>query len=232
MAEMAGDSGGMARAATGPASGARGEAATGLRIGVLLAAGASRRMGRPKALIAGPGRQTFLAHLVETLRLGGCDAVIAVAGCHVSEIAAHLPRGALLVHNEGWALGQLASVRRGLEAALDLSPSRIALHLVDQPLIAAADVRAVLDGEASAFPLSIAAHRGEPGHPLSLSPDLARAIAGDEISATLREALDRHAKSRCLVRGTAGCVRGANTPEELRALGILPPPIAASGPSR
>lgn len=194
--------------------------AKGLQVGVLLAAGASRRMGRPKALIEGSGGQCFLVRLVETLRSGGCGAVIAVAGCHVSEIAAHLPRGALLVHNEDWARGQLTSVRRGLEAALLFQPRRIALHLVDQPLIAPADVRAVLDAGVSAADLTIAAHGGAPGHPISLSPELAWAIVHDETSPTLRAALARHAASRQLVPGTAGCVCGANTPQELRALGF------------
>ncbi len=187
------------------------------RVGVLLAGGASRRMGRPKALIEGADGETFLARLCRVLRDGGCDAVIVVAGCHVAEIARCLPPSVLLVRNDEWQLGQLSSVRRGLDAALRFGPRRVALHLVDQPWIAPSDVRALLDVEA-AFDLAIATHGGEPGHPISLSPGLARAIARDDVSKTLRESLERHAPGRLLVEGTAGCVRGANTPEELSAL--------------
>ncbi|MDR0966493.1 MAG: NTP transferase domain-containing protein [Myxococcales bacterium] len=196
------------------------------RIGLLLAAGASSRMGRPKALIEDPiTGHTFLERLIEVMRLGGCDAVLVVAGCHVAEIAARLPRGALLVHNPDWAEGQLSSVRRGLDAALQLAPRRVALHLVDQPLIEPSDVRAVLmNPESTSTPLAIATHGGLPGHPISFSPDLARAIALDSAAASLRDALDRHAATgaaRRLVEGTMGCVRGANTPEELRSLFCL-----------
>lgn len=187
------------------------------RVGVLLAAGASRRMGRPKALIEGADGKTFLARLCGTLLDGGCDAVVVVAGCHVAEIARCLPPSVLLARNDEWQNGQLSSVHRGLSAALLFRPRRVALHLVDQPWIAPSDVRALLDVNAD-FDLAIAAHGGTPGHPISLSPTLARAIARDDVSETLRQSLERHAQRRLLVEGTAGCVRGANTPEELSAL--------------
>ena len=190
------------------------------RVGVLLSGGASRRMGRPKALLVDQAGRLFLERLVGTLRAGGCDAVVVVAGCHVAEIAARLPPEALLVRNAAWERGQFSSVRCGLEAALCLRPRRIAFTLIDQPLIVPADVRAVLRAEVEAAPLAIAAHGGEPGHPLSLSPALARAIASDERSTSLREALERHADAQVFVEGSAGCVRGANTPEELVALGL------------
>ena len=126
------------------------------RVGVLLAAGASRRMGRPKALIEGADGKTFLARLCGTLRDGGCDAVVVVAGCHVAEIARCLPPSVLLARNDEWQNGQLSSVRRGLSAALLFRPRRVALHLVDQPWIAPSDVRALLDVDAD-FDLAISA---------------------------------------------------------------------------
>lgn len=190
--------------------------ASGLRVGVILAAGASSRMGKPKALLSDERGVTFLARLTRTLYAGGCDVVVAVAGRHVAEIAVALPQGALLVHNERWEHGQLSSAQVGLRAAVRLRPRRVLLHLVDQPLIRSADVRRVLSAEGA--DVAIAAFKDEPGHPIAFSGELAAAIAEDRSSPTLRAALDRVARSVQLVEGSAGCVRGANTPRELERL--------------
>lgn len=190
--------------------------APGPRVGVILSGGASSRMGSPKALLLDDRGRTFLARLARTLRAGGCEVVLAVAGCHVAEIAPALPPGVLLAFNPDWTVGQLSSARVGLRAAVELRPSRVLLHPVDQPLIRPADVRAVLAAEES--DVAVAAWRGETGHPICLSPLAAAAIASDRRSATLRDALARHAPRVAMVEGSRGCVRGANTPEELAAL--------------
>lgn len=186
-------------------------------IAVVLAGGASSRMGRPKALLRDRTGRTFLERLVEALQAGGCKAVVVVGGRHVAEIAEALPAGALLAHNAGWEEGQLSSARVGLRAALLFDPGRIVLHVVDQPLIRAGDVSRVL-ARLGRLDLAIARHRGEEGHPIALSPTVARRVVrsrGD----SLREVLERMAPRRAWADGCSpGCVRGANTPAELRAL--------------
>ncbi|MGI5861800.1 MAG: nucleotidyltransferase family protein [Myxococcales bacterium] len=190
-------------------------ASRGLRIGVLLAAGASSRMGRPKALLEDERGQAFLARLTRTLLAGGCDALIVVAGKHVREIAANLPEKALLALNPDWEQGQLSSAKVGLRAALRLEPARIVLHLVDQPLVLATDVRRVLSAGSD---VAVAGWNGEPGHPIALSPKVAKAIVSDRASLTLRDALARHFRVTTLVECSPGCLRGANTPAELEEL--------------
>ena len=88
---------------------------SGIVVGIILAAGASSRMGTPKALLRMHGGSvTFLQHLSEVLRRGGCSQIICVAGCHISEIASELPDDVLLVRNARWREGQLSSVKTGL----------------------------------------------------------------------------------------------------------------------
>ncbi|HEY3448627.1 MAG TPA: NTP transferase domain-containing protein [Myxococcales bacterium] len=188
------------------------------QVGVLLAGGASSRMkGRPKALLRDESGRTFIERLVEALRRGGCRAVIVVGGRHVAEIAQELPEDALLVRNPRWESGQLSSAQAGLRAALAIAASRVVLHLVDQPLIRPADVAKVL-GSLGGADLAIAAHRGEPGHPIALSAQTAERVARSRAS-NLRVALEQAAPQTVIVEGcSAGCVRGANTPAELRAL--------------
>jgi CTP:molybdopterin cytidylyltransferase MocA len=186
-------------------------------LGVLLAAGASERMGTPKALLCDARGQSFLARTVRTLRQGGCDAVLVVAGRHVKEIAAALPEGTLLAFNGGWKRGQLSSASSGLRAALSLGASRVVLHLVDHPLATSGDVARVLRA-LERGDLAIAMHRGEPGHPIALSAGTARRVL-EVRAASLREALARSTRRRVAALGCSrGCVQGANTPGELARL--------------
>jgi CTP:molybdopterin cytidylyltransferase MocA len=174
-------------------------------------------MGTPKALLRDSRGRTFLAALVDVLRAGGCDSVLVVVGCHAAQIAAALPEGALLVRNPAWEQGQLSSAQAGLRAALALNPRRVVLHLIDQPLARASDVVRVLKA-LNRRDLAVAVHRGEPGHPVALSASAAARVAAAG-GGSLREVLDRVARSRVLVAGcSAGCVRGANTPGELDRL--------------
>ena len=187
-----------------------------LDVGVILAGGASGRMGSPKALLSLTKSETFLSRLVETLTDGGCSIVIVVAGRHVREIAAQLPEGALLARNAGWARGQLSSASVGISAALRMGAGAVLLHPVDQPLITVRDVKKlrVALGRGGAV---VAAHAGATGHPLLLRAGLARRIAADGKSETLRAAVERVVQPE-RVACSAGCLRGANDPSELRAL--------------
>ncbi len=192
-------------------------------VGVILAAGASSRMGRPKALIPmQDGSLTFLEHLAAVLSEGGCTQLICVAGCHVSEIASELPENVLLARNPHWQRGQLSSVKTGLAAALAFRPSRIVMHLVDYPLIVSRDVQAVLSAEAADVPLAVAGWNGVSGHPVSLSPELARRVLQDTESVSFRDSLARLApeRDRRIFGASKGTILTANTPEELAALGL------------
>ncbi|MGC4115739.1 MAG: NTP transferase domain-containing protein [Myxococcales bacterium] len=190
----------------------------GFPVGVVLAAGASSRMGRPKALLRDESGRTFLERVVGTLRAGGCRAVIVVGGRHVRGIAQELPEGALLVRNARWEEGQLSSAQAGLRAALELGASVAVVHLVDQPLVRPADVANVLASMAEGADLAIATHRREQGHPIALSAKAAGRVVRSRAE-HLRAALEKAAPQRAIVDGCSkGCVRGANTPAELRAL--------------
>jgi CTP:molybdopterin cytidylyltransferase MocA len=134
-----------------------------MMVGVLLAAGASRRMGRPKAL-AKTGRKTsresYIAHGVRNLWCA-CDTVVVVlganaklirkrteeefvrlveTGCFDQELhAAHRHHAQKLevrfVVNRAWKKGMYSSARVGLEAALKYEPAGLFVLPVDHPSV-------------------------------------------------------------------------------------------------
>ncbi|MGO1509050.1 MAG: nucleotidyltransferase family protein [Actinomycetales bacterium] len=129
--------------------------------GLLLAAGAGRRYGRPKILV-----EDWLERAVAALRDGGCDDVVVVTGAARPD----LPEGVREVHCAGWDRGIGASLRTGLDA---VDPgARVAVHLVDYPDIGADVVRRVLDEGGDG--LARAAFGGRGRHPV-LIPSAHRA---------------------------------------------------------
>ena len=163
--------------------------------GLLLAAGAGTRMGRPKALVADPDGTTWLTRSVESLLAGGCERVTVVLGAAVGEALPLLPPGPVTsVVAAEWAEGMGASLRAGL-VALEAGEAVAALVLlVDLPDVGPDVVRRVLAGGAGPATLARAAYDGVPGHPVLLGRDH---WAGVRDSATgdsgARDYLGRHA---------------------------------------
>jgi CTP:molybdopterin cytidylyltransferase MocA len=97
---------------------------------LILAAGAGRRMGGPKALLVIEG-ETLLHRTVRVARSVGCHPVIAVVGDWAS---GPLDPGATLVHNPGAAEGMASSIRLGV-AALPPDAKTVLILTVDQPAV-------------------------------------------------------------------------------------------------
>lgn len=154
--------------------------------GLLLAAGAGRRMGRPKALVPG-----WLDHALAALHDGGCDRVTVVLGAAADEVRgvlgvspAYRPDDAVVVADD-WEQGMGASLRAGIAAAPH-APA-VLVHLVDLPDVDHRVVRRVLAAADGPGVLARAAY-GDPdrptlGHPVLLGadhlPGVAAAAEGD-----------------------------------------------------
>jgi len=114
---------------------------------VVLAAGASSRMGQPKALLR-IGAHTFVGRLLDTLRDAGLDDILVVTGVHDREIRQALaaPGTPLvrIVHNPHHARGQLSSLQAALAAVDHPGLEAMLVALVDLPLVRPATVRALV----------------------------------------------------------------------------------------
>lgn len=143
--------------------------------GLLLAAGAGRRYGAPKALVD-TGSGPWVLNAVDTLLAGGCRDVLVVTGAEAAQVEE------LLQAREGqpvtsvrcgtWDAGMGESLRAGLVALATRGrtvPARALVHLVDLPDVGPEVVSRVLH-QAAPGPdaLARAAYDGHPGHPVLL----------------------------------------------------------------
>ncbi|WP_432477562.1 nucleotidyltransferase family protein [Nocardioides sp. GXQ0305] len=151
--------------------------------GLLLAAGAGRRMGAPKALLRDDDGTSWLARSITTLVEGGCAAVTVVLGAAAREADGLVPAGPVsVVVADDWAEGMGASLRAGL-TALPPGPEAAVVSLVDLPDVDAAVVRRVVAAGAGTGTLARATYDGVPGHPVLLGRDhwggIVETVAGD-----------------------------------------------------
>ncbi|WP_239330010.1 NTP transferase domain-containing protein [Frankia sp. CiP3] len=136
--------------------------------GLVLAAGAGRRFGSPKALAMLDG-ELLVERSVRLVARGGCTPVFVVLGAHAAEVAraANLPK-AQVVPAPDWAEGMGASLRRGLGAVAGTSLDAVVITLVDQPLIGAQAVRRLITAHASGAAAAVATYNGQPRNPVLL----------------------------------------------------------------
>lgn len=158
-------------------------------IPIILAAGASTRMARPKALLDFDGKRA-IDLILDTCAEAKLQTPVIVLG-HDPDIA--VPRGTVVV-NRDWELGQTSSLKCGLKAAG--FSTMFLLWPVDCPLVRAADLRALVDAYYKAGFVEktfIPSHDRRRGHPVLFHSLIARdllAIPDDEPARTV---FNRHA---------------------------------------
>jgi molybdenum cofactor cytidylyltransferase len=202
-------------------------------VGVILAAGASSRMGRPKAFLP-IGRASFLTRVCRTLINAGVDDLVVVAGPEHGAVAeavraAGLP--ARVVENPRRDEGQLSSVLAGLAVADRPGVDAVLVHLVDAPLVRPETARAVLDAfRRTHAPIVRPAVGGRHGHPVLFSrrvfDDLRRADPAVGAKAVVRA---HHPDVLDVPVDDEGACQDIDTPEDLARL--IPAAVDAEPPA-
>ncbi len=133
---------------------------------IVLAAGGSTRMGRPKQLLTVDG-QPMVRRVAEAVCEAGLGQVVIVVGAHaesVSRALAGLPVD--IVRNEAWAEGMSSSVRAGLRAVRPESQAAL-LVLADQPRLTPNVIRAlVVRYQVTGAHIVAPFYRGQRGNPV------------------------------------------------------------------
>jgi CTP:molybdopterin cytidylyltransferase MocA len=194
-------------------------------VAVVLAAGAGRRIGGPKALLP-IGGTTFLAHVARALSRPGVAEVVAVLGHDARRVESEggLPPGAARVVNPRPDDGMLGSVIAGLDAAEARGAEAVLLHPVDHPLVAPATVDAVLAALAGGAVVAVPSYGGRRGHPGGFARAAWTALRQAPPDRGARAVLADHPEWLVHVAGDEGCIAGIDTPEDYQSrIGALPP---------
>ncbi len=169
--------------------------------GLVLAAGAGRRYGRPKALVRLDDGRLLVERAVGTARDAGCRPVVAVLGADAARVRAHADLGdAVPLENPDWPTGMGSSLRAGLAALAETAVVAAVVLLVDMPGITAEAVRRLVV-HAGPETLAVAGYGARRGHPVLLGrdhwPGVAASATGD---VGARDYLRRHAAQVRVVR--------------------------------
>lgn len=202
--------------------------------GLLLAAGAGRRLGAPKALVRVDG-EPLAERGVHLLQDAGCAPVLVVLGACSATVRRRADLGdAVVVDNEGWASGMGSSLRAGLDALVATEGAQrwtregqtddigaVVVALVDQPQVRPEAVRRLIGAWRGGASLAVAGYEGRPRNPVLLDrawwPAARRAATGDRgARGLLRAHADRVTLVECADVSSAADL---DTPADLAALG-------------
>lgn len=153
--------------------------------GLVLAAGAGRRMGLAKSLAVAPDGTPWVVLAADLLRSVGADPVLVALGASAQPAARLVPEWATIVVIEDWQEGMGASLRESLHvvAGLPADVTGLLVTLVDLPTARADAARRVLGREWTATDLRRATYGGAPGHPVLIGREhwgpLAELLRGD-----------------------------------------------------
>ncbi len=177
---------------------------------VLLAAGSSRRIGRPKQLLLLRGKP-FLRCCAETILESGIDDFVVVLGRDFSEslrVIRDLP--ASVVFNPHPASEMADSIRIALRTISGLTTA-VLVCLVDHPLVSAETLQKLVDAHAEDQKrIVIPRYRDKKGHPVLVPFDLVREI---HFGFTLRDIIENHAdRVRTIDVDDEGVVLDVDTP--------------------
>jgi CTP:molybdopterin cytidylyltransferase MocA len=194
--------------------------------GIVLAAGASSRMGRAKALLhADAAGTTFVRRLSETMHAGGCEEVIVVVGHEPDAIVQELTRVTTPVRalmNPRWEEGQLSSLLAAIALVDRPGVRAIAVGLVDAPFVTPATVAQLLDVYRQRPALIVRPVSGERhGHPVVFDRRLFEELRRADPAVGAKAVLRGHADAIVDVPvADEGAFRDVDTPEDYARLGL------------
>lgn len=188
-------------------------------VAVVLAAGSSARMGRPKPLVRLAGTP-LLAHALQSLRGSTVRDIVVVLGSSAEEVRRDVPlEGTRVIVNERYSDGMSSSIRAGLEAAPDRAEAFL-IVLGDQPLVSSATIDALVRRRRVEHArIVVPSFRGTRGNPVLFDRSLAPEIEDVRGDVGCRSVVADHASEVVEVPvEDPGILLDVDTPGDLEAL--------------
>jgi molybdenum cofactor cytidylyltransferase len=159
--------------------------------GLVLAAGGSSRLGRPKQLLP-YGGGTLLGHVLDTARACAFDQLVVALGGAADEVVETVDlTGAEVVVNEGFGAGCSSSIAAAM-GAVDARCDALVLLLGDQPGVRPETVAALLDARGGA-PLTVCRYADGRGHPFAFGRSVFAQLASLHGDKAVWKLLERRA---------------------------------------
>jgi molybdenum cofactor cytidylyltransferase len=190
----------------------------------ILAAGESRRMGRPKALVPFEGL-TFVEHLLQATNHPRVGIVRVVLGANAESIRAELKLDQeTVVVNQDWQQGQLSSIQSAICSLPVDQTAGLLLCPVDHPLISSQLVsRLIAEFDSDRKLIVVPTHQGRRGHPVIFHASLYAELLDASPNVGARQVVWAHPDAIAEIEtDEAGVILNLNDPETMRkALGHL-----------
>ena len=184
--------------------------------GLVLGAGGSRRLGRPKQLLP-YGEGTLLDHTVETARACDYAQLIVTLGGAADDVRERVDlSGADVVVNESYGQGCSSSIAAAIDA-LDPRCDVLVLMLGDQPGVTAQTVQALIDGRGDA-PIAVCRYDDGRGHPFAFDRRIFPQLAGLHGDKAVWRLLEERADDVVEVRIAGNVPLDVDTPEDYQAV--------------
>ena len=184
--------------------------------GLVLAAGGSKRLGRPKQLLPF-GSATLLDHVLDVARVCPFDQLLCVVGGGADGVLQTVDFGGVqVVENPAFGKGCSSSIAAAL-GAVDAHSEVLVLMLGDQPGVGAATVEALLSGRGDA-PLAACSYADGRGHPLAFARSMFGELSEMHGDKAVWKLLDRHGAEVVDVPIDGAIPRGVDTWEDYEAL--------------
>lgn len=186
--------------------------------GIVLAAGASKRLGQPKALVEFEG-EAAVARCVRLLSEAGCDDVVVVLGADQKAIQKAVPNDAArIVANPDWEQGQTTSLKKGL-GSLDVSCCFL-IWPVDRPAVRGTTVKALLEQDEKQ--IRIPTFEGRRGHPVHFEAALREEILALGDNQPLHDVVHKNPRRvHEFAVDDPGILLNVDTPPDLKKLEAL-----------
>jgi molybdenum cofactor cytidylyltransferase len=189
--------------------------------GLVLGAGGSRRLGRPKQLLP-YGDKTLLGHVVDTARACPFDQLIVALGGAAGDVREQVDlHGADVVVNESFGSGCSSSIAAAL-GAIDERSQWLVLMLGDMPGVTVETVEALLSARGDA-PMAVCRYEDQRGHPFVFHRRMFEELADLHGDKGVWRLLDQRADDVAEVQIAGPVPLDVDTPEDYEAV------LAAAG---